>query len=76
MSIVRDLEAKSATVPVAGLQIALTYIALGDFNRAFVWLNQDCKRRVPLIRTVNAEPAYAPLRSDPRFAALIKCIGL
>jgi DNA-binding winged helix-turn-helix (wHTH) protein/TolB-like protein/Tfp pilus assembly protein PilF len=76
MSIVRDLEARSATVPVAGLQIALTYIALGDFDRAFVWLNQDCKRRVPLIRTVNAEPAYAPLRSDPRFAALIKCIGL
>jgi tetratricopeptide (TPR) repeat protein len=76
ISIVRNLEKRSATEPIAGLNIALPYVALGDFDRAFVWLNKACDNRVPLIRIVNSEPGFEPLRKDPRFALLLKRIGL
>ena len=70
------LEQRAATEPVAAPNLALAWVALGDFDRAFSWLNRACDLRVPLVRMVNAEPGYAPLRSDPRFAQLVKRIGL
>ncbi|HEV7487838.1 MAG TPA: winged helix-turn-helix domain-containing protein [Thermoanaerobaculia bacterium] len=76
MQIVRDLEKRSATEQVDATAMGEAWTALGNFDRAFSWLNQACDQRVPLVRTINSEPGYAPLRNDPRFAALLKRIGL
>jgi DNA-binding winged helix-turn-helix (wHTH) protein/TolB-like protein/Tfp pilus assembly protein PilF len=76
LNIVNALEQRGATEPVAAPNLALAWVALGDFDRAFTWLNRACDRRVPLVRVVNAEPGFAPLRGDPRFAQLVKRIGL
>jgi DNA-binding winged helix-turn-helix (wHTH) protein/TolB-like protein/Tfp pilus assembly protein PilF len=74
--IVQDLEKRAATEPVDATAMGEAWTTLGNFDRAFFWLNQACDERVPLVRTINAEPGYAPLRNDPRFAVLLKRIGL
>jgi len=76
MAIVRELETRNKTEPIEMTSLAVAWMALGDVDRAFAWLNQACDKRIPLVRMINAEPEFAPLRSDPRFAALVKRIGL
>ena len=56
---------------VAGIGIAQFYIALGERDSAFAWLERThygMSNRMDLRMT----PAFAPLRSDPRWAALLR----
>jgi hypothetical protein len=55
---------------------AVLYVGLGDKDKALVELEQSFNERgyyVPLLRV---DPLMDPLRDDPRFADLIKRIGL
>jgi DNA-binding winged helix-turn-helix (wHTH) protein/TolB-like protein/Flp pilus assembly protein TadD len=76
LRIVHDLETGPTAEPVSEANLAQAWTALGDFDHAFALLNRACDERIPLVRVINAEPGFAPLRSDPRFGALIKRIGL
>ena len=56
--------------------IAIVYIGLRDKDHAFEWLEKayaDRSYTIPLLRT---HPIFDSLRSDPRFAALLKKVGL
>jgi len=55
---------------------ALFYVALGDKDRAFKLLERDGKEGGGWSPMLNADPRLAPLRSDPRFQALVKRVGL
>ncbi len=50
--------------------------ALGDRDRAFGFLEKAYQRREGLLASINVEPVLDPLRSDPRFADLVRRIGL
>ena len=52
--------------------LAVIYLGLGDNDRVFEYLNQAVDQRSPLIDRVMAEPLYQPLRSDPRYTALLR----
>jgi tetratricopeptide (TPR) repeat protein len=52
--------------------IALIYIALGDKDNAFKWLDKAVDDRSDEMILLKVDPAYDPLRSDPRFDALLK----
>jgi serine/threonine-protein kinase len=68
-----------ATAPrtyVAPLLNALIYAALGDKDRAFALLNQSVEQRVHWLFWLNRDPRWGPLRSDPRFQALARRVGL
>jgi hypothetical protein len=56
--------------------IALVYIGLADKEKAFEWLQRAVTERSPTITTLKIDPVFDDLRSDPRFASLIKQIGL
>jgi tetratricopeptide (TPR) repeat protein len=56
--------------------VALIYIALGDKDSAFQWLDQSIKDRSDEMILLKVDPAYDPLRSDPRFTELLKRVGL
>jgi len=56
--------------------IAMGYTHTGDHDRAFMWLEKAYERRISLITNINIEPQFDPLRSDPRWDALTKRIGL
>jgi len=57
------------------LMIAEIYIGLGDKDRAFEWLNRAIDQK-DLAVFLKCDPMYDPLRSDPRFAALLKRTNL
>jgi TolB-like protein/tetratricopeptide (TPR) repeat protein len=61
---------------VPSLNISHIYIAIGDKDRAFVWLNKAVDERENRIVGLTYGDIYDPLRSDPRFAELIKRTGL
>jgi len=54
---------------------ALTYFALGDKDRAFELLDQAYQDRSVLMVNLNL-PYNDPMRSDPRYTALVKKVGL
>jgi serine/threonine protein kinase/tetratricopeptide (TPR) repeat protein len=56
--------------------IAKNYARLGDKERAFQWLEKAYAERDDDLIDLRVEPMYDPLRSDPRFADLLRRIGL
>jgi tetratricopeptide (TPR) repeat protein len=61
-------------VPADFMALALT--GLGEVDRAFEWLDRALAERCWTLALLNVDPPYRPLWSDPRFAALLKRIGL
>jgi TolB-like protein/DNA-binding winged helix-turn-helix (wHTH) protein/Tfp pilus assembly protein PilF len=52
------------------------YIGLGDKDQAFVWLEKAYQERSNPLALFKVSPTVDSLRSDPRFADLLRRIGL
>ncbi len=52
------------------------YLGLGDNERAFYWLEQAYKEQSNILQFVKTHPYFDPIRSDPRFADLVRRVGL
>jgi tetratricopeptide (TPR) repeat protein len=57
-------------------EIAELYADLGDKDHAFRWLNIAYQERDRLLPGLKADFLLDPIRSDPRFAELVKKVGL
>jgi tetratricopeptide (TPR) repeat protein len=69
-------ELKANPVPMTPFVIAEVYAGLGDNDRAFASLEQAYEQRYPFIWDVRVVPQFDRLRSDPRYAALLRRINL
>jgi tetratricopeptide (TPR) repeat protein len=58
-----------------GLDVALIYFALNDKDRGFQWLTRAFDQR-QLVKYVKADPRFDSVRSDPRFEALVRRLGM
>lgn len=76
LGIVRDVERRAARQPVAAPNLALAWTALGDHDRAFAWLDRALEQRLFLARIVTVHPGFAPLRADPRYAEVLRKLGM
>jgi hypothetical protein len=56
--------------------IALVYAGLGDKDQAFQWLEKSYQDREPRITRIKVDPLFDNLHSDPRFADLVRRVGL
>jgi serine/threonine protein kinase/tetratricopeptide (TPR) repeat protein len=56
--------------------VALVYASLGDIDQAFAHLEKAFERRAESLGTLKVDPKLDPLRDDPRFASLLKRVGL
>ncbi|MEP6920512.1 MAG: protein kinase [bacterium] len=56
--------------------IALVYAGLGEKDLAFEWLEKAIEARSEHMGWLRVDPRMDPLRSDPRFTALVRRIGL
>jgi TolB-like protein/DNA-binding winged helix-turn-helix (wHTH) protein/Flp pilus assembly protein TadD len=61
---------------IAADDIAAVYTGLGETDRAFEWLQHACEERATALVNLKVEPAFDGLRSDRRFADLLRCVGL
>lgn len=57
-------------------EIAGSYARLGDKERAFTWLNKGVELRSTILWMLDADPVFASLRSDARYAKLKRRMGL
>jgi len=56
---------------VSPVAFALLDIKLGKLDDAFEWLNRATEEGAPWLFYIQVDPAFDPIRSDPRFPALI-----
>ncbi|MEP7325340.1 MAG: protein kinase [Gemmatimonadota bacterium] len=70
------LEAYAREHYVNPMFFAEIHASLGDKDLAFKWLDRAAEDRTVWVLGLNRWPELDPLRSDPRFAALVKRIGL
>jgi len=54
---------------------AVIYVGLGEKDKAFEWLDKAFDER-SVGHDIRVSPAYDPLRSDPRFADLLRRMNL
>jgi tetratricopeptide (TPR) repeat protein len=74
LEILTDLKKRSNSKYSHGSEIAVIYAALGDTEQAMNWLEKGYQERFN--PGVLLRPGFDPLRSDPRFQALVRRIGL
>lgn len=68
-----DLTKRRYVTPVAFVNV---YIGLGDKEQAFAWLDKAFQERSNYLVYLKVFPILDPLRSDPRYADLVRRIGL
>jgi serine/threonine-protein kinase len=61
---------------VSAADIALFYARLDDKDQAFAWLEKAMEERSILFNYLVADARFDNLRSDPRFAELLRRVGL
>jgi len=62
--------------PLALMPIAETCSILGEKDEAFDFLETAYQERVSLLMTIGVRPALNNIRSAPRFAELLRRMGL
>ena len=73
---IERLKAAAESRYISPYSIAVIYLGLGDKEQAFAWLNRAYQERDNWLIYLNVEPRLDPLRSDARFAALLRRVGL
>jgi siroheme synthase len=73
---VSELIEKSRTAYVSAYEIAVVFMGLRDLDKTFEWLQNAVREHSTWLVHVGWDARFRPLRSDPRFAAVIRAIGL
>jgi TolB-like protein len=76
MEIIAELETTSKDSFVPALCFALVYAALEEADQAFTWLAKASDERHNRLAYIKVEALWDPLRSDPRFAELLRGFGI
>jgi hypothetical protein len=61
---------------IPAYHFVILYAGLGDSDQAFQWLEKTCQDRTSRMTILQVDPFLDPLRSDPRFADLVRRVGL
>jgi hypothetical protein len=70
------LETMTTHTFVPPTSFAWTYLGLGETDRAFEWLDRAVDERDQFMMPIKSYPFFDPLRSGPRFAALLRKMNL
>jgi len=70
------IQARAGREPVSAYDVAMIYAGLGDKDEALSWLEKSYANREARLVNVKAHPRFDSLHSEPRFAALLRRIGL
>jgi Tfp pilus assembly protein PilF len=76
MGVLEELKKLSRQRYVAARAVAEVYIGLDERDQAFFWLQKAFEERDGWLVHLGGDPRYDPLRSDRRFADLLRRIGL
>ena len=75
-AILQSLEREREQRYIRGEEIASIYVALGDKDKAFEWLEQAYRDRSAGLPYIKIWPMFEPLHADSRWASLVKRVGI
>ena len=76
LQVLHDMEERSGREHVRASQLGIVWVALGDRDRAFALFEKACSERDSRLDYLKSDPSFDPVRSDPRFKQLLKCVHL
>lgn len=76
LQVLADLRELAKSRYVAPFETALIYTGLGEKERAFEWLEKAFEDRSWGMVLLKVDPRFDRLRADPRFAGLLRRMGL
>ena len=71
-ALVRRLEDDPAVAGTQAYEVAQIHVALGDPDRAFAWIDRAFDEGRGWVVFLGIEPAFDPIRGDPRFLPLLR----
>jgi tetratricopeptide (TPR) repeat protein len=75
LALLEEVERRSLRTYVSPVSISGVYMALGETDRAFAWLDRAYAERDPALVNLRVEPSFDPLRGHARFQALVRRLG-
>jgi tetratricopeptide (TPR) repeat protein len=75
LGVIADLDRRATTGYVPPYLWALVWAGLGDADQAIGWLEKAFASKDSLLRDLRVDPSLDSIRSDPRFAALVRHMG-
>jgi TolB-like protein/Flp pilus assembly protein TadD len=76
LALLKELEEKYARRESIGQYAADVYAGLGDKDQAFAWLERDFQQHSGRLPDITWWFTFDDLRGDPRYAALVRRMGL
>jgi tetratricopeptide (TPR) repeat protein len=76
LKVLQELQNQSKQRYVSPYHLAMVYAGLGERDQAFSWLAKAYEDREGRMTILKVVPEFDGLRSDPRFAELLRRIGL
>ena len=74
--VIELLEERAKTAYVPAYLVARVYLGSGENDRVFEWLDKACEERYGYLAYLNVDPVFDSIRSDARFAELVRRVGL
>jgi hypothetical protein len=74
--ILAELTARAEATPVPPTCMAFIWIGLGNRDQALHWLEEAYRTRDSYLGHIKVAPIVDGLRSEPRFIALLRRVGL
>lgn len=73
---IEELIKRSERSYISATLVATTYAALGDHDKALQFLHKAVEQRDGVLPFTNIDPTFEDLRSDSRYAEILKRVGL
>src|SRR6266542_848296 len=74
--VLAELTERSSRRYVCPYEVATIFAGLGEKDAAFEWLDKAVEARADCVPWIKPDTKIDPLRSDPRYAALLRPVGL
>jgi TolB-like protein/DNA-binding winged helix-turn-helix (wHTH) protein/thioredoxin-like negative regulator of GroEL len=76
LRLIDELKGRRQTSYVPAGALINPYLALGDYDQAFAWFERAYQEQSNILRFLKVHPFFDPVRADPRFADLLRRVGL
>jgi serine/threonine-protein kinase len=76
LQLLAELKARKSTGYVPAAAFVNAYLGLDDNEEAFHWLEEAYKEQSNILQFLKTHPYFDPIRNDPRFADLVRRVGL
>jgi len=76
LKLLAELQERAQKEYVPSFSFAIIYLGLGEMDKAFDWFEKAVDEREPLMLHSHVHPNFDPLRTHPRYQALLRKMNL